>query len=408
MTGLDGVDPARPGESGPADIRPDTLAVHGADFHDTHDRAHVPPIHLTTVFQFESVEDMAATFRGERPGWIYTRYGNPTLALVERHLAALEGAEAALAVSSGMAAISTLILSELSAGDHLVAAADLYGGTRNLLDGIVRRMGITTSWAAADDPAAFRNAIRPGTKAIFVETPTNPTLRIADLTAIVAAGRETSVPVFVDNTFATPILQRPLDFGATAVIHSATKALAGHDDVTAGVIVGTRALVDRCRETMKWLGGCLDPHAAWLLERGIKTLGLRIARQSQNALVLARWLEQHPAVRSVNYPGLATHSAHDLAARQMRGFGGILAFDLAGGEPAVRHWAEGLSLIRLAPTLGGVETIALIPAVSSHIRLSSDERLAAGISDGTIRISCGIEDPADLIKDLDRALGRHD
>ena len=408
MTDPSEADRSRPVEPTRGAVDPETLAVHGADFDDRQDRAHVPPLHLTTVFRFDSVDDMAATFRGERPGWIYTRYGNPTLDLVERHLAALEGAEAALAVSSGMAAISTLILTELSAGDHLVAAADLYGGTRNLLGGLVRRMGIETSWAPVEDPAAFRRAIRPETKAIFVETPTNPTLRIADLAAIVAVGREAGVPIHVDNTFATPILQRPIELGATAVVHSATKALAGHDDVTAGMIVGSRVLVDRCRETMKWLGGCLDPHAAWLLERGIKTLGLRIRRQSDNALALARWLEKHPAIRSVNYPGLPTHASHGLATRQMHGFGGVLAFDLAGGEVAVRRWAEGLSLIRLAPTLGGVETIALVPALSSHIRLTADERLATGISDGTIRISCGIENPADLIRDLDRALARHD
>ncbi len=407
MTAPDPTDPTPPGEAGSIGHAPDTLAVHGADFHDERDRAHVPPIHMATVFEFESVDDMAATFRGERPGWIYTRYGNPTIDLVERHVAALEGAEAALAVSSGMAAISTLILSELSAGDHLVCASDVYGGTRNLLEGIVRRMGIETTWTAVDDPAAFRRALRPNTKGLFVETPTNPTLRIADLAAIVAVGRDASVPVFVDNTFATPILQRPFDFGAAAVVHSATKALAGHDDVTAGIIAGSKALTDRCRETMKWLGGCLDPHAAWLLERGLKTLGLRIARQSDNALTLARWLEQHPAIRSVNYPGLPSHPAFELARRQMRGFGGILSFDLQGGEAAVRSWADGLSLIRLAPTLGGVETIALVPAVSSHIRLSTEDRLAAGISDGTIRISCGIEDPADLIRDLDQALARH-
>jgi cystathionine beta-lyase/cystathionine gamma-synthase len=388
--------------------RPDTLAVHGAAFRDEVERSHVPPIHLATVFEFASVDEMAATFRGERPGWVYTRYGNPTLDLVERHVAALEGAEASLAVSSGMAAIATLVLTELSSGDHLVAAADIYGGTRNLLNGVVRRMGIETTWAAVDEPAAFRAAVRPGTRAIFVETPTNPTLRVADLGAIAGVAREAGVPLWVDNTFATPILQRPLELGASVVMHSATKAMAGHDDVTAGLIAGPRAVIDRCRETMKWLGGCLDPHAAWLLERGLKTLGLRIRRQSDNALTVARWLEKHPAVTAVNYPGLSSHPSHGLAGRQMSGFGGILAFDLAGGSEAVNRWARALSLIRLAPTLGGVETIALVPAVSSHIRLTSEERRAVGISDGTIRISCGIEDPADLVEDLERALARHD
>jgi cystathionine beta-lyase/cystathionine gamma-synthase len=386
----------------------DTLAVHGAAFRDAVERSHVPPIHLATVFEFETIDEMAATFRGERKGWVYTRYGNPTLDLVERHVAALEGAEASLAVSSGMAAIATLLLTDLSSGDHLVAAADIYGGTRNLLNGMVRRMGIETSWAAVDDPVAFQAAIGPRTKALFVETPTNPTLRVADLGAIAAVAREAGLPLWVDNTFATPVLQRPLELGAAAVTHSATKAMAGHDDVTAGFIAGSQALADRCRETMKWLGGCLDPHAAWLLERGLKTLGLRIRRQSDNALALARWLEAHPAVSAVNYPGLPSHPSHALAARQMSGFGGILAFDLAGGEAAVRRWAEGLRLIRLAPTLGGVETIALVPAISSHIRLTPDERREVGISDGTVRVSCGIEDPADLIADLDRALARRD
>jgi methionine-gamma-lyase len=382
----------------------DTEAVHGGEFHDTADGSHTPPVERTSVFEFADADAMEAAFRGERPAWIYTRYGNPTLDLVERHVARLEGGEAALALSSGMAAISTALLSLLSSGDELVSAADLYGGTRNLFEGPFRRFGIATSYFPIEEAEAARRLLTPRTRALFVETPTNPTLKVADLEALARVAADAGVPLVVDNTFATPHLQRPLEFGANLVVHSATKAMAGHDDVTAGLIVGNRAAIDAARETMKWMGGCLDPDAAWLLERGLKTLAVRLDRQCANALAVAEWLESAPGVSAVHYPGLPGHPGHALAGRQMSGFGGILAFDVAGGLDAARRVASAFRLIRLAPTLGGVATIALLPALSSHIRMTSEERRAVGIGDGMIRLSCGLESASDVIADLDDAL----
>jgi methionine-gamma-lyase len=382
----------------------DTEAVHGGDFRDDSGGSHTPPVERTSVFEFRDAEAMEAAFRGERNAWIYTRYGNPTLDLVERHIARLEGGDAALALSSGMAAISTALLSVLSSGDELVSAADLYGGTRNLFEGPFRRFGIATRYFPVEDAEAARHLLTPRTRALFVETPTNPTLKVADLEALGRVARDAGVPLVVDNTFATPYLQRPLSLGADFVIHSATKALAGHDDVTAGLVVGSRAAVDAARETMKWMGGCLDPDAAWLLERGLKTLAVRLERQCANAQALAEWLGGAPGVAAVHYPGLPDHPAHALARRQMTGFGGILAFEVDGGLDSARRVANGLRLVRLAPTLGGVATIALLPALSSHIRMSPEERRAVGIGDGLIRLSCGLESAADLIADLDEAL----
>lgn len=383
---------------------PDTEAVHGGGFEDEHGGAHTPPVERTSVFEFRDADAMEAAFRGERPAWIYTRYGNPTLDIVERHIARLEGGESALAVSSGMAAISTALLSLLAAGDELVSAADLYGGTRNLFEGPFRRLGIATSYFPVSDPDAARRLVTTRTRALFVETPTNPTLRVADLEALARVAREAGVPLVVDNTFATPHLQRPLALGADVVVHSATKALGGHDDLTAGLIVGSRPVVEAARETMKWMGGCLDPDSAWLLERGLKTLAVRVERQCANAGALAEWLATAPGVAAVHYPGLPNHPGHALARRQMSGFGGILAFEVEGGLDRARRVAGALRLIRLAPTLGGVATLALLPALSSHIRMSPEERRAVGIGDGMIRLSSGLEAAADLIADLDEAL----
>lgn len=382
---------------------PDTEAVHGAGFRDDGARAHVPPIHLSTVFEFAGVDEMRRTFTGERPAWIYGRYGNPTVDLVERHVAALEGAEAALGLASGMAAISTALLAILQAGDRILAAADLYGGTRNLF-GILERLGIRTDYFPLESADRLAVDWPAGVRVLYVETPTNPTMKVVDLDSLACVAHAHGALVFVDSTFATPVLQRPLALGCDVVIHSATKALAGHDDVTAGFIAGSAEMIDRSREVMKWMGGCLDPHAAWLIERGLKTLALRVARQSENALAVARRLEQHPAVERVHYPGLASHPGHAVARRQMRAFGGLLAFDLRGGAAAVESMAARLRLVKLAPTLGGVETIYLVPAVSSHIRMTPEERAAVGIADGSVRVSCGIEAADDLIADFEQAL----
>lgn len=383
---------------------PDTVAVHGGA-HDEPGRSHVPPIHLSTVFRFDSVSEMAATFRGERPGYIYSRFASPTVALVERHLAALEGAEDALVTGSGMAAIGVALLSMLRTGDHLLASADLYGGTRHLFDDLLARIGITVSYVPLERPEALDEFRGPRTRAVYVESPTNPTLKVMDLAAWAAHARRLGLLCVVDNTFATPLLQNPLALGADLVVHSATKALSGHDDVLAGVLMGSRERIAPAREVLKTFGTNLDGHAAWLLERGLKTLAVRTARQCDNAEALVAWLARHPAVARVHYPGQSDHPAHAVAARQMRRFGGLFAFELTGGAAAVERLFERVRLIRLAPTLGGTETIALVPAVSSHIRLTPDERAAIGVPDGLVRISCGLEHPDDLVADLGRALG---
>lgn len=391
----------RPADPPPLD--PETLAVHGGQF-DEPSRCHVPPIHLSTVFRFDSVADMAAVFRGEQPGWIYSRYGSPTVELVEGHLARLEGAPAALATASGMSAIAAALMGFMQAGDHLVAAADLYGGTRHLFDAIFSRLGIATDYFPVDEPARLEALCRPNTRAVYVESPTNPTLRVIDLADAAARARKLGLRTIVDNTFATPLLQRPLELGADLVIHSGTKALGGHDDVLAGFVVGEAGLVGAARDVMKTFGSTLDPHAAWLLERGLKTLGVRVARQCDNAEALAAWLNAHPAIARVHYPGLPGHPGHAVAARQMKRFGGLLAFELRDGAPAVERLFARARLIRLAPTLGGPETIALVPAVSSHIRLTPAERQSIGIADGLVRLSCGLEHIDDLKADLDAGL----
>ena len=384
-------------------LDPETLAVHGGGFVDP-SRCQVPPIHLSTVYRFDSVAEMAAVFRGEQPGWIYSRYGSPTVELVERHIARLEGAPEALATASGMSAIAAALMGFMKAGDHLVAAADLYGGTRHLFDAIFSRLGISTDYFPVDDPSRIEALCQPNTRALYVETPTNPTLRVIDLADVAARGRRLGLRTLVDNTFATPLLQRPLELGADLVIHSGTKALNGHDDVLAGFVVGDAGLVGAARDVMKTFGSTLDPHAAWLLERGLKTLGVRVARQSETAHALALWLAAHPAVTCVHYPGLPAHPGHAVAARQMKRFGGLLAFELTGGAVAVERLFARTRLVRLAPTLGGPETIALVPAVSSHIRLTPEERGAIGIADGLVRLSCGLETVEDLKADLDAGL----
>lgn len=394
---------ARPGPREAATHDPETVAVHGAAFEEP-GRAHVPPIHLSTVFRFESVAEMAAVFKAEQPGWIYARYGSPTVELVERHVAALEGAPAALATASGMSAIAAALMGCLKAGDHLVAAADLYGGTRHLFDVIFSRLGLSTDYFPVDDPARLEALVRPETRAVYVETPTNPTLRVIDVADVAARARARGLLTLVDNTFATPLLQNPLRLGADLVLHSGTKALGGHDDVLAGFVAGRADLVAAARDVMKTFGATLDPHAAWLLERGLKTLGVRVARQCDNAEALAAWLAAHAAVARVYYPGLADDPGHAVAARQMRRFGGLLAFELRGGSAAVERLFARTRLVRLAPTLGGPETIALVPAVSSHIRLTPEERRAIGIADGLVRLSCGLEAVEDLKADLDAGL----
>jgi cystathionine beta-lyase/cystathionine gamma-synthase len=335
---------------------------------------------------------------------LYARYGNgPNTVALERRIAALEGTDDCVAPGSGMAALACALLACVQAGDHVVAASALYGGTRTLLDRELSRLGVRTTYADLQDPA-WPGALRPETRVVLAEIPSNPLLRVPDLPAIASAAAVHGALLLVDATFATPINLRPCDHGADLVIHSATKYLGGHSDVTAGAVAGGADLVGEVRARAQVWGPMLDAHAAWLVERGIKTLALRMERHNRNALELARWLEEQPGVARVHHPGLPSHPDHALAGRLMDGFGGMLSIELRGGGAAATRFVRALRLAKLAPSLGGVETLVSEPRHTSHAAMAPEERAAAGMPDGLVRFSIGIEDAADLLDDIRQAL----
>jgi cystathionine beta-lyase/cystathionine gamma-synthase len=333
----------------------------------------------------------------------YTRYGtNPNHEALAERLAGLEGAEAAIALASGNAAMALSLLVCLQSGDHLVASRSLYGGTLRLLGRELPRLGIDVTLVDPDDD--WNRQMRSSTRALLMEVPVNPTMRVPDLRAAGRLSQESDVPLIVDATFATPVNLRPLEHGASLVIHSATKYLSGHSDIIAGVVAGRADLVDEVREKLVSFGPALDPHAAWLLERGVKTLAVRMARHNENGMVVASRIEAHPAVSRVYYPGLASHPDHVRASELLDGFGGMLAIVVRGGDEAALRVVNRLRLLYAAPSLGGVESLVSMPRFTSHASLGRDERHALGVVDGFIRISLGIEDAADLIADLEQAL----
>lgn len=336
---------------------------------------------------------------------LYTRYlNNPTQEALGARLAALEGAEAAIAVGSGMAAVSLALLTFLNSGDHVVAAQSLYGGTLRLLNADLPRLGIDTTFVPHG--GRWSQAMRrKTTRVVLLETLSNPTLRVIDVRPIVRAAKERGVAVIVDNTFATPVLFRPLEYGVDVVVHSATKYLGGHSDVTAGVVAGSQPVIDEVVQKARSFGPAIDPHLAWLLERGLKTLALRVERQCRNALGLARALEGRKGIRAVIHPGLESHPDHALAMELMGGSSGMLSIVVEGGDARAEEVMGRLGLIRVAPSLGGVESLASMPRHTSHRHLSDGERAALGIEPGFIRVSVGIEDEPDLLADLERALG---
>jgi cystathionine beta-lyase/cystathionine gamma-synthase len=379
-----------------------TRAVHGA-------RHPAPgplatPIAQSSTFVFESAAALRRHLEGDDEQFFYTRYGNPTLRALEEALAALEQGEAGLVLSSGMAAVTTALLSLVEAGDEVVASSSLYGGTGRLLQEVLPRLGVTARVLHPAELLRLAEVASPRARAVILESPTNPGVEVVDIAAVCAAAHERGLAVVVDNTFATPVLQQPLRLGADLVMHSVTKALAGHSDLVGGALVGSRARVDAARERLKVLGGCMDPHAAFLALRGIKTLHLRVQRQCENALALARHLESQPKVARVVYPGLPSHPGHDVARRQMSAFGGMVALTLKGGLPAAERFYDALQLIARAVSLGGVETLVSLPVYGSHHMASDAQRAAAGFDPGTLRLSLGIEDAADLVEDVDRAL----
>jgi methionine-gamma-lyase len=362
-----------------------------------------PDICRTSTFTFSSTNEMKRWAEGKSKAYIYTRYGNPTLSIAEGKIAALEGAEAAVVTASGMAAISNALLGALRQGDEVISTAQTYGGTYRLMRDEFPNWGIGVK-RAETSLEGIESLATERTKVLYVETPTNPTLRLVDLNKAIAFAKKRKLISIIDNTFATPLLQKPIELGFDIVVHSATKYLGGHSDVIAGAAAGSKKWMDRIRHLIIDLGGSMDPEAAFLLIRGLKTLGLRVERGCSNALAVAQFLEKHPKVAKVHYPGLKSHPDHALAKRQMQGFGSMLAFDLKGGLPAARRFCDRVRLFLLAASLGGPESLVVLPIYSSHYNLSAEELARVSVTPGTVRVSVGLEDASDLIADLKQAL----
>ncbi len=385
--------------------QPGTLSVWAGEEHkDFWERSTQVPVVHSVSFGYRTVDDWLDVALGRESGHIYSRNTNPTVATFEEKLRQLENAPAATSFSSGMAAISNTLFTLLSPGDRVVSVKDTYGGTNVLFTEFLPRFQIGVTLCDTTDHDAIEAEIAKGCRVLYLETPTNPTLKVVDLERLTRAGHQAGATVVVDNTFATPINQNPLALGADLVLHSATKFLGGHADALGGVIAGSPDLVARVYHYREINGACLDPMAAYLLLRGMKTLHLRIRQQNASALQIARFLEAHPQVKRVFYPGLASHENHAVAARQMRGFGGVLSFTLQGDFDAVRDFLPRLRYAHAAANLGAVETVAGPPATTSHVECTAEERAAMGIPESLIRYSVGIEDTDDLIADLSQAL----
>jgi methionine-gamma-lyase len=381
-----------------------TKLVHAGALHDPLGSA-VTPIYQTSTFAFHDAQEGADRFAGKADGYIYTRLGNPTIRALEECVAALEGGCGGVATSSGMGAVMTAFMALLGQGAHVVSTAAVYGPSRGLVVDHLGRFGVTASFVDTSDVANIENAMRPETKVVYVESPANPSMDVTDIAAAARVAHAHGVVLVVDNTFASPYLQQPLLLGADVVLHSVTKFINGHADVVGGVLVAREeALLKRLRSVMIATGCNMDPHQAFLVHRGLKTLALRVERAQESAQRIAAWLESRPEVAWVRYVGLPSHPQHELARRQMRGFGSMISFELKGGLEAGRRVMDRVRLAILAVSLGGVETLIEHPASMTHAGVAREERLKAGISDGLVRYSVGIEDPEDLIADLEQAL----
>lgn len=365
---------------------------------------HAEALYLTSSYVFDSAAQAAARFSGEEEGNVYSRFTNPTVSAFQSRLAALEGAESCIATASGMSAILSLVMALCSAGDHVVASAGLFGATQQLLGNIMPRFGVQTTFVAQTDVAAWEAAIRPETKLFFLETPSNPLTAIADVPALVAVAHARGILVVVDNCFCTPILQRPLDLGADLVVHSATKFLDGQGRVLGGAVVGAKKLTDEVLKFLRTAGPTLSAFNAWVLLKGLETLKIRIEAQSANALLLARWLEAHPKVARVYYPGLESHPQHDLALRQQKAGGAIVSFEVKGARSEAWKVIDNCRLLSITANLGDTKTTLTHPASTTHGRITPEQRAAAGITEGLLRIAVGLEAVSDLQSDLEKGL----
>jgi len=386
-------------------MSPATQAIHAGQAPDPVYGGVSVPIYQSSTFAFESAEQGAARFAGREKGFIYTRLGNPTIRALEESLATLEGGFDASATASGMAAVSTIYTALLGQGAHVIGTASVYGPSRTILENEFSRFGVSADFVDTSDVHNIEKCLRPTTRLLFIETPANPTLALTDLRACARLSRDRGITLVVDNTFSSPILQNPLALGADVVVHSLTKFINGHADVVGGVIIaGEEALHQRLRKVLVLMGGTMDPHQAWLVLRGVKTLALRIEKSQDNAAVLAQWLAAHPKVGWVNYPGLESHPQHVLAKEQMRGFGSMICFGLNGGYEQGRKMINAVELCTLAVSLGGIESLIQHPASMTHAGMPKEHREMAGISDDLIRLSVGCEGVEDLRADLEQAL----
>ena len=383
----------------------ETLAVHAGESPCRVTGALDTPIYQSTTFVSADADEMAAVYGGEKPGYMYTRYGNPTVHALEEKLAALECGEATQAFSSGMAAISSAILGYVRAGDHIVAARSLYGAAYDFLNKKLPSLGVSTTFVQSTGVEEFEKAIRPNSKLIYFETPSNPILEILDIAALAQLARAHGIPSMMDNTFASPALQQPLKLGVTVVVHSATKYLCGHGDAMGGAVIGPQDYVHHLnQEIIRDFGGCLSPFNAWLILRGIRTLHLRVPAQCSNARKIAEFLANHPRVERVNYPGLPSHPGHDVAKKQMKDFGAMMSFEVKGGYEGGKKVMDRVKIFARAASLGDTRSLIVHAASTSHRAVPREQRLAIGITDGLVRLSAGIEAAEDLIQDLEQAL----
>ena len=381
--------------------RPDTKAVRGGVNLDKKNGPLATPIFQTSTFE---VTDNEEQLRVTPTDQFYTRYGNPTNTVAEKRIAELEGVDAALTFASGMGAITTTILALLKSGDHIVSQRDIYGGVTKFFTQWLPKLGIETTFVETTSYEEHGRAIQPNTKLLYLESPTNPTLRVVDLKAAAALAKQHGLISLIDGTFGTPINQHPAEYGVDLIMHSGTKFLSGHTDLICGVVAGPGNLIEKIHATRTTLGNCMDPHASWMLARGLKTLAVRVARQNENALQVAQFLERHAKVRHAHYPFLPSHPQYEIAKEQMSGGGGIVTFEVKGTGQDARQASESMRLFTLAPSLGGVESLVSIPVLTSHAMIEPAHRVQMGVTEQMIRLSVGIEDVNDLIADLDHAL----